>query len=66
AEIDSRMARVEAALESNVLADLKAATRALDEATQPLATLIFDAALEEASRKRAQAEEREGESSSAS
>ncbi|PTY01935.1 molecular chaperone DnaK [Verrucomicrobia bacterium LW23] len=46
AEIDLRVARLEAALEGEVLAELKAAVQSLDEATQPLATVILDEALE--------------------
>jgi molecular chaperone DnaK len=51
-EIEALMRKVEQALESENLAELKAANAALDEGTVPLADLVMDMAMEEQLRKK--------------
>jgi molecular chaperone DnaK len=52
AEIHSHISLVEKALESENLAELKAANAALDKATVPLADLLMDMALEEQMKRK--------------
>ena len=51
-EIEALMREVEKALESENLAELKAANAALDQGTVPLADLVMDLAMEEQLRKK--------------
>jgi hypothetical protein len=51
-EIEALMHRVEQALESQNLAELKAANAKLDEGTQALADLVMDLAMEAQLRKK--------------
>jgi molecular chaperone DnaK len=51
AQIEALVAKVEAALKTHKLAELKSANNALDEGTQHLATLLIERAMVEAARR---------------